>query len=447
MLIGSLVLLTGILVHYTWTAIDNLDDVTLQIQAGQIAKSMRIENGAPVLQLPESLQHAYEESGDNYLYAVIDRKGDILLASSETARRVFASLPAEQMTSPESFFRLPQPDGAGVPYYTLQREVAAFPNLRIFVAQGYLHNDVYIDSLLSELAAHIGWTLPLILAAALLIAVWTIRTSLRPVKDLSDRALMIRPETRGLRLPTSQVSDEVLPLIQAINSALDRFEKGFDVQRRLTANAAHELRTPLALLTARISELDDSPLARQLAKDIERMNRLVAQLLLVSRLEAAEAPLEPGIDLQEIGETVVSLMAPFAIAQRKSLALHSAEAPVMVRGARALLEDALRNLVENAISHTPAGSEVEVRIASDGSIAVRDHGPGVPHELRERIFERFWRGRHSNGGAGLGLAIVTETMRAHGGRVSVDGPPGGGAVFTIHLPLERLPPQPTVSSV
>lgn len=432
-----MLLLASVMAHYTWLAIDNLDDVSLQIQAEQIAENIQLTGGTPTLRLPENLQRAYDQSGSSYLYALIDNKRNILIASEDKARDVFSTLSAEQLQRPESYFRLINGDGSGAPYYVLQKTLAGRPDLHVVVAQGHLHSDVYIDTLLTEFASHIGWTLPIILIGTLLFSVWTIRTSLRPIKDLSDRARMIRPETRGLRLPTSEVSDEMLPLIQAINSALDRFEKGFEVQRRFTANAAHELRTPLALLTARLDQLEESATAQQLASDIERMNRLVSQLLLVSRLENTTPILEPGVDLNVVGETVVALMAPLAIAQNKSIALRRASGPVRVLAMQHQLEDAVRNLIENAISHTPPGTEVDVSIGDDGSLAVRDHGPGVPIDLRERIFERFWRGRERSGGAGLGLAIVAETMRAHGGRVSVDDATDGGAIFTLHLQLDK----------
>ena len=432
-LLGSILLVTAVIVHYTWQAIDNLDDASLQVQAEQVASYVRLERGKPVLQLPPALARAYQDAGDGYLYAIIDRQGEILIASSEKASDTFSALPRERLKAGEPIFRLYDPDGRGTPHYALIAAVPVASDLLIAVAQGYIHEDVYVDSLVKEFIEHIGWTLPVILLVALLISIWTIRSSLRPIKDLSDRALLIGPATRDLRLPTGEVAVEILPLIRAINSALDRLEHGFDMQRRFTANAAHELRTPLAVLTARLAELDDNVVARQLGEDIARMNRLVAQLLQVSRLEAAPLKIEDAVDLNHLAETVVSYLAPLAIQQHRTIALQPAAAPVVVQTARVALEDALRNLVENALNHTPVGSEVMVAVGTDGSLSVRDHGPGVPPELRGQIFERFWRGRAQNGhGAGLGLAIVAETMRALGGSVSVTDAPGGGAIFVLH---------------
>jgi signal transduction histidine kinase len=430
-----MILVALVIGHYTWLAIDNLDDASLQIQAEQVASHVRLVRGEPVLQLPPALDKAYHQAGDGYMYAVVNIQGDMLIASSDKARDIFGALPLDRLKAGEPIFRLHDPAGNGTPYYAYIMPVPVARELLVIVAQGYIHEDVYVDSLLKEFAEHIGWTLPVILIAALLISVLTIRTSLRPIKDLSARALMIGPATRELRLPTGQVAEEILPLIKAINSALDRLDLGFEVQRRFTANAAHELRTPLAVLTARLAALDDNTVVRELAGDIARMNRLVSQLLLVSRLEAAPLKLEDEVDLNDLAATVVGYLAPLAIQQHRTIALQPAEAPVMRRTARIPLEDALRNLIENALSHTPPGSEVVVSVAASGMISVRDYGPGVPEGLRAQIFERFWRGRDRRGqGAGLGLAIVAETMRGLGGSVTVADAPGGGALFAITLP-------------
>ena len=437
-LLGSTLLVAVIVSQYAWFALDNLDDVGLQIQARQIAPHTHVRNGVMTLTLPAELEQAYRNSGDGYLYAVIDPAGQIVAASSEKARSAFVDLAFNHPADGETVFRLLDAGGGESSYYALQSSEGLPPGYRVIVAQGQVHPDVYIDTLLSEFAMHIGWTVPVVLAAALLMAAWTIRTSLRPIKQLSARALQIGPATRNLRLPTDDVADEIRALPLAINAALDRLEQGFEMQRRFTANAAHELRTPLAVLTARVAELEAGPETQRLAEDIARMNRLVGQLLQVSRLEAAP-PQFAIVDLNDVAETVITFLAPLAIAAHKTLALTAASRPVLVEASAEILENALRNLVENAIAHTAPDTEVTIIVTPEPAIAVRDHGPGVPPAQRNEIFERFWRGRNrsQNGGAGLGLAIVAETMRSHGGSVSVGDSPGGGAEFILHLPRSR----------
>lgn len=439
-LLGSTLLVALVVSKYAWFALDNLDDVGLQIQAKQIALHASIKNGAMAISLPPELEQAYRSSGDNYLYAVIDSAGQIVAASGDKARAAFAGLSVNRPAESETIFRLLDAGGGESGYFALQSSEGLPAGYRVIVAQGQVHPDVYIDTLLSEFASHIGWTVPVVLAAALLMATWTIRTSLRPIKELSARALLIGPETRNLRLPTDDVAEEIRALPLAINAALDRLEQGFEMQRRFTANAAHELRTPLAVLTARVAELEPGPETRRLAEDIARMNRLVSQLLQVSRLEAAPPQFDT-VDLNTVAETVVSFLAPLAIRAHKTLALTAAAQPVLVKGSAEALENALRNLVENAIAHTAPGTEVTILVSPEPAIAVSDHGPGVPQHQRGEIFERFWRGRNrpQNGGAGLGLAIVAETMRGHGGHVSVGEASGGGAEFVLHFPANRPP--------
>lgn len=438
-LLGSMLLVALVISQYAWFALDDLDDVGLQVQAGQIIRHAQMRDGRLIIDLPPALQQAYRGSGDGYMYAVINPQGEVIAASSDKARRSAAGLPPPMHMTASTVFPLLDTDGHESPYYALLDNAGLPAGYRIFVAQGRIHPDVFVDTLLSEFATRIGWTLPVVLAAALFIAIWTIRTSLRPIRELSLRARQIGPETRNLRLPTQGVAEEILPLPLAINSALDRLEQGFEMQRRFTANAAHELRTPLAVLTARLAELPDDPTTRQLTEDVSRMNRLVAQLLQVSRLEGAMPKTEP-VDLNQIAETVIAFLAPLAIGNGKSVALTASSRPVLVEASPDAIENALRNLVENAIAHTAPGTEVMVIVSPDASIAVRDHGPGVPAEQRDQIFERFWRGRNrQHPGAGLGLAIVLETMRSHGGHVSVGDAPGGGAEFVLQFPQHNQP--------
>lgn len=430
-----MLLLAGNLLHFTFSAIGDLDDVSLQVQAGQIERHLTGPGEAAQLNLPEPLREAYLTSGDGYLFALLDEQGQVLASSSEKARQFMRDLPPELLQRREAFFRLPDSNGRESSYSALLRRPADRDDLRIVVAQGQLHQDVFVDTLLAEFMEHIGWTLPVILVLALSISLWTIRSSLAPVKALSARAAAIGPTTTDIRLPATGVPEEIQPLVNAINSAFDRLQQGFELQRQFTANAAHELRTPLAVLTARLDELANDETARQLRQDVQRMNRLVDQLLKVSRLDAAAIRLDEDVELNGLAAEVVAYLAPLAIAAGKSVALVPANRPVRVTGSATALNDALRNLVENALAHTPGGSEVTVTVTEDATIGVRDRGPGVPEAQRARIFERFWRAPGSGGtGAGLGLAIVAQTARAHGGGVGIRDADGGGAEFILHLP-------------
>jgi signal transduction histidine kinase len=222
--------------------------------------------------------------------------------------------------------------------------------------------------------------------------------------------------------------------VRAVNQALARLEAGFRAQREFTADMAHELRTPLAIMRARVDSVEDLPLRRSLETDIVNMTRTVNQVLDIAELEVFVVDGDSRADLQNVCADAVAFMAPLVVDSDRTIALTGAETPVWVHGHAEALFRAVRNLVENAIRHTPAGGAIEVDVAVDGTVRVLDEGPGVPLGERETIFKRFWRrDRAQPDSRGLGLAIVTRVAAAHGGTISVDDRPGGGAVFTLRL--------------
>ena len=162
---------------------------------------------------------------------------------------------------------------------------------------------------------------------------------------------------------------------------------------------------------------------------------MVSQLLLVAKLESLNIPLDQELDLRSCVQEVAANLGPIAIATGKTLEVDEPEKPVFIRGNASLVTSAISNLIENALNHSPPGSPVRIRVSSAHCIEVLDSGPGVPADLRERIFERFWRGDTSRAdGAGLGLSIVRQIMHMQGGTVSVADVPSGGAKFSLQFP-------------
>ncbi len=260
-----------------------------------------------------------------------------------------------------------------------------------------------------------------LLAAFGLCAFITLRYTLRPLRVVSESAAAISPRSLHARLATDSVPAEIGPLVESFNRVLERVEQGYRVQQEFLANAAHELKTPLALIRAQIElEPGEGGSRDALLGDVAYMSRQVQQLLLLA--EASEA------HNYQFGETRVGDVAQEAVAylQRRAegagvhLAVSAPDADVRWTADRGALFTLLKNLLENAIEHAPAGSTVDVEITGL-SIAVRDRGPGVPAEQLSRLFERFWRGAHRRDlGAGLGLAICQEIALAHGCSLTVE---------------------------
>lgn len=315
--------------------------------------------------------------------------------------------------------------------------LAAAVGFEAYFTTAEIGDEALAHALLEEFLTDVAWLVPVVGALVLGVTVWTIRHGLRALKRASSQAAQITPSNVGVRLDTNGLPLEILPLATAVNDALARLERGFEVQRQFTARAAHELRTPLAILHAGLQNLADGPDVEKLRADSQRMNRLVEQLLYVARLDAMPLDVTTEVDLNKVARDLVEYLAPWAVAQRRALALEALPEPVVVRGNEHAIGDALRNLIENAVTYAPQDTEVTVAVASGGALCVTDHGPGIAPDDKPRLFERFWRGSTAPlnaSGAGLGLAIVADIVRAHGATIEVSDVTEGGTKFTICFP-------------
>ncbi|HEX2236874.1 MAG TPA: ATP-binding protein [Gammaproteobacteria bacterium] len=165
------------------------------------------------------------------------------------------------------------------------------------------------------------------------------------------------------------------------------------------------MRTPLAILTAGLDVVKGNGKIQALRIDAARMNGLVDRLLCLARLDSVALDTSQTLDLKEVAEREISALAPFALRKRCEIALERAGTPIRIKGNADAIADALRNIIENAVAHSPAGAEVMVNVVSPGIIRVVDQGPGIPLALREQVFERFWRGREQHIAQGLDLGL------------------------------------------
>jgi signal transduction histidine kinase len=408
-----------------------LHERALREQAEQIAEYLhRLPNGAWSLDLPDSLRQLYSAGYQRYGFAVVSQSGKVLFSTREHDEPLFRSDP--RGAEPSYFERNVGQSrlfGASVPI-TVGGET-----LWVQISQDQAHRDVLIDDIVAEFLPHTAWVIIPILLVLVGIDLIIFGRALQPLLAASAMAQRINPARTDLRLPEARMPSEVMPLVRAINEALDRLERGFITQREFLADAAHELRTPLAILRAEAEALSDREAVRALVSDIDGMTRIVNQLIDIAESDSLTVKAEDHADIHAVCSEVATFMAPMALAQGKSIAVSGTTEPIWVHGNAGALFQAIRNLVENAIAYTPRGTTVEIAVGSDGAVLVSDEGPGIPPHQREVIFQRFWRGdRRRAGSAGLGLAIVWRIVKAHGGHIDVHDAPIRGTIFSISLP-------------
>ena len=304
---------------------------------------------------------------------------------------------------------------------------------------------VDVEAIHSAVAAFVreGLVALVLLTLAVAAVSWlVIGRTLAPVDAISRRAGQITGRRLDQRVPEPRTHDEIRRLARTINDMLARLEQSARRQERFVADAAHELRTPLATLRLRLETALDRPhpaADRELLPDLLgetlRLGSLVEELLLLARSDAGRlAPQVEPVDLDEVVTSVV------ASTQDRKVTVREAEIqPVQVLGEPALLEQVVRNLVENAARH--ARNQVDVSLTVDAAtavITVDDDGPGIPGDARTEVFERFVRlddaRDRDQGGVGLGLAIVDEIVKLHSGSVQVTESPAAGARLRVRLP-------------
>jgi heavy metal sensor kinase len=273
--------------------------------------------------------------------------------------------------------------------------------------------------------------------------------ALRPLGRVTDTALQIsRADDLSRRIPMEgAVRDEIGRLVIVFNETLERLENLFEGQRRFLADVSHELRTPLTTirgnvdLIRRMGKADEESLEAVTA-EVDRMTRMVQELLLLAQAESGNLPLaQETVDLKSLTKEIHQQAQ--LLAEGRVEVLINAQEPIMVVGDRDRLRQILLNLVANALEHTPDGGRIELgleRMEDWSKVTVTDSGKGIPEHELANVFERFYRGdrsrkRSETGGAGLGLSIAYWIARSHDGRIEVESVVGQGTTFSLWLPI------------
>jgi two-component system OmpR family sensor kinase len=323
-----------------------------------------------------------------------------------------------------------------------------------------------VNQTLSRLLLVEGLVIGGVLVALGLSAYFVVRLGLRPLDRIEVTAGEIAAGELSRRVSPADSRTEVGRLGLALNAMLDRLERAFadrtlseERLRQFLADASHELRTPLASIRGyaelhRMGATEDAAgtetAMRRIEDESKRMGVLVEDLLTLARLDEEPVVRRQPVDLAALARDAAEDAR--ATARDRSISV-SAPASAIVSGDAHQLRQVLANLTRNALVHTPAGTPIEVAVSEDEegvAVSVRDHGPGLPAKSQENIFDRFWRsegGRErGKAGAGLGLAIVQGVVDAHGGRITAQNAPGGGALFVVRLAKSASEPSQTEPS-
>lgn len=299
--------------------------------------------------------------------------------------------------------------------------------------------------------AHLAVLALLLLPLAMLLIWWILTRSLSPLRRLAaDVSLRSPNDLQAVR--SDDAPSEVAPLVDAMNRLFVRVRDALQMERRFTADAAHELRSPLAAIRTNAQVMSGARNDRELREagadllaSVDRSTRLIDQLLVLARIDG-RANAMPDLSEVELGRLAAEeceLLRP--VAERRNIQLSLEPGPAVARGEPSLLAVLLRNLIDNAIRYSPDGSHVTVALRGGelggAEVSVTDDGPGIPAAERARIYERFYRvlGNEATG-SGLGLSIVSRIAALHGATVHTgEGPGGRGARFVVTFPPPRMP--------
>lgn len=462
-----LVLLAVFTYFLYWRSISQRTDTGLSELAGAFVTTFNAElkdlTGADAVKNAgheAMLEHRFRDT----VIAVIDPSGGVQQSSLELpttgpsreritgdlfSSKEFHSLVAETGSRAYAFGNVPGgKDGFRAFARPLQ---AADRNYTLVVLQS-LHPQ---REMMDDIRDTFLWAIPIALLLAGVGGYFLARKSLAPVAAMASQARRMGAENLHDRLNVANQRDELGQLALSFNQLLERLEKSFELQRRFVADASHELRTPVAILRGEtevtLSKPDRPPAEYRetlaiLRDESQRLAHIIEDLFTLTRADAGQYPLTLGsLYLDELASDVLHHARSLAIGKDITLS-SSIEPDLAVQADESLLRRMLLNLLDNAIKYTPAGGTVSLECRKEGHqyvVSVTDTGPGIPSEIQDRIFERFFRADKTRsraegdtGGAGLGLSIARWIADAHHGRLELTRSDSSGSTFTAYMPAD-----------
>ncbi len=454
--LGMLVLAGGVFYVALKVTLDTRVDAELSAEARRVSSGISLHNGVIVVQdvsgsLPglgaTNLPAVAPDAGTAIWVRALSPNGTVIYTSPAFQGRI---LPDASLSAPLAGQEWRDSLRIGGVAYVRFLSVPLEQGGRIYGVLQVGQSLALVTTTLSISAVVLAALAPLLLALGAWGAWWLSGRAFAPVRRLTDLATRVQAggDLRQ-RVPVPVAHDDVRQLALTLNAMLGRLDAAFTAQRRFIADASHDLRAPVAALLSAaenardgITGGDPRRALADIARQAARLSQLITNLLQLSRADEGQLVLErEPLQMATLARDVVASLAPLAEERRIDLVTGQMD-PLIVSGDLAQLLLALMNLVDNALTYTPAGGRVVVSLARRISVAelrVQDSGIGIAPEDLPHIFDRFYRAdparRQATGGSGLGLAIVRAIVEAHGGTVRAESAPRAGACFIITLPV------------
>nr|WP_245497020.1 ATP-binding protein [Rhizobium ruizarguesonis] len=400
-MLAMLVQLAVIFSDYYWN-VGELSRLFVEQETGRLASGVGDANGGVTYRLPEEIEQRYSNAKTGYIARIRDASGKVIFESCDDACES-RFLPKE-VNPPDFWLRTLIP---GKPLTLVGGRAFFVGHQRIVVdvaTMGDPQNvisEVFWNEILEHMIVPMSILLVLVLGATLL----SVRRALKPVQAAANAADLIDPLDSMSHLPIQDMPREIAHLAVAVNRAFERVGELMKSQRVLTSGIAHEVRTPLAAIKLELGRIDH-PRARKAEADLDDLVDFVSQLTALARLDSFDHGMFEEVDLAMLCSEVVVQLAPWIYKNEHSLELSIQAHDVFVKAVPALLKDALRNLIENAVRHTPNGTNIVVRVGTKG-VEVEDRVASVQQAPADPVYR--------SDGLGIGLKIVERIAELHKG--------------------------------
>nr|WP_245495023.1 HAMP domain-containing sensor histidine kinase [Rhizobium ruizarguesonis] len=400
-MLAMLVQLAVIFSDYYWN-VGELSRLFVEQETGRLASGVGDASGGVTYRLPEEIEQRYSNAKTGYIARIRDASGKVIFESCDDACE--SRFLPKDVNPPDFWLRTLIP---GKPLTLVGGRAFFVGHQRIVVdvaTMGDPQNvisEVFWNEILEHMIVPMSILLVLVLGATLL----SVRRALKPVQAAANAADLIDPLDSMSHLPFQEMPREVAHLAVAVNRAFERVGELMKSQRVLTSGIAHEVRTPLAAIKLELGRIDH-PRARKAEADLDDLVDFVSQLTALARLDSFDHGMFEEIDLAMLCSEVVTQLAPWVYENEHSLELSIQAHDVFVKAVPALLKDALRNLIENAVRHTPNGTNIVVRVGTKG-VEVEDRVASVQQAPADPVYR--------SDGLGIGLKIVERIAELHKG--------------------------------